>query len=179
MAPEAPAPRVWDEVPISRPIDLRRLAQQSGVALAALQHRNPGLLHDITPPNTHHALRVPPGLGPSLARKVAAMPTAQRLTYWQHRVRSGETLSGIALAYHADMRAVAEMNPVEIAHRHHRPLGDRGRGRGIADNGKAGRHLRDSFKSWRGRDRDLAAVRKSSGPRPASHAWFISSAAAG
>ena len=43
-----------------------------------------------------------------------------------------------------DHGAVAEMDAIEIAHRHHGPLGDRGRGRGVADNGKARRHFGDS-----------------------------------
>jgi hypothetical protein len=37
--------------------------------------------------------------------------------------------------------AVANVDAIEIAHRHHRSLGDIGRGRGIADNCKAGRHF--------------------------------------
>ena len=44
-------------------------------------------------------------------------------------------------------RAVAEMDAVEIAHRHHRPPGDGGRGRGVADNGKVRRHFRGSSAS--------------------------------
>jgi hypothetical protein len=34
------------------------------------------------------------------------------------------------------------MDAIEIAHRDHGPFGDRGQGRGIADNGKGGRHFR-------------------------------------
>ena len=41
-------------------------------------------------------------------------------------------------------RAVAEMDAVEIAHRHHRPLGDGARLGVVADNSKARRHLKDS-----------------------------------
>ncbi len=44
-----------------------------------------------------------------------------------------------------DHRAVAEMDPVEITHRDHRPLWDRGRGCGVAYNDKARRHFRDSL----------------------------------
>src|SRR5271154_4090876 len=38
-------------------------------------------------------------------------------------------------------RSVAEMNAIEIAHRNHRSLGDRGCGAGIADHSKIGGHL--------------------------------------
>ena len=36
---------------------------------------------------------------------------------------------------------------VEIAHRHHRPLGDGGCGRGVANNGKARRHFAGFFRA--------------------------------
>ncbi len=47
----------------------------------------------------------------------------------------------------SDHRAVAEMDAVEIAHRHHRPLGDGGCGRGVANNGKARRHFAGFFRA--------------------------------
>ena len=51
-----------------------------------------------------------------------------------------------------DHGPVAEMNTVEIAHRHHRSLGDRGGGRGIADNGKNSSHFNEiSFSRTVGR----------------------------
>ena len=81
-----------------------------------------------------------------------------------------------------DHGAVAEMDAVEIAHRHHRSLGDRGGGRGIADNDKVGRHFSGffNFDRW-GRDRDVAAPTKSSrapiGGR--GRAWAVHPAAAG
>ena len=48
-----------------------------------------------------------------------------------------------------DHRAVAEMDAVEIAHRHHRSPGDRGRRGGVADNGKVRRHFGD-LQRWVG-----------------------------
>ena len=41
--------------------------------------------------------------------------------------------------------AVAKVDAIEIAHRHHRSLWNGGRGRGVADIGKARRHFRDSL----------------------------------
>ena len=54
--------------------------------------------------------------------------------------------------------AVAKVDAIEITHRNHRSLGDRGRGRGVADNSKAGRHSWNSSKKvGRGRGRWLGA----------------------
>ena len=103
-------PATWDEVVVERAIDLRKLAPVGSESLAQLRALNPALLHDITPPDTVTRLRVPPGEGVALAARIESLPAAQRLAYWQHRVRPGETLSHIARAYGADMRAIAEVN---------------------------------------------------------------------
>ena len=86
-------------------------------------------------------------------------------TAWMRLERHGEGGPAARLA-HAQRRpdhgAMAEMDAVEIAHRHHRPPGDRGSGRGVADNGKFGRHSRgfwvDSggFPAHQGRGRTVA-----------------------
>src|SRR6267143_1402798 len=75
-----------------------------------------------------------------------------------------------------DNGAVAEVDAIEITHRHHSSLGDCGRRGVIADNSKARRHFEDSSAQVRvgGGDRDLGAAMKSSGgpsrPAPASGA---------
>ena len=103
-------PLVYDEIFVEQAVDLRRLAARTGAALETLRELNPALLHDITPPQKKSRLRVPLGRGDELAQRIASMPPAQRLTFWQHRVRPGDTLSGIARLYRTDMRAIAEMN---------------------------------------------------------------------
>jgi hypothetical protein len=61
----------------------------------------------------------------------------------RHRQR-GPTMGARHLQGGGNHRAMAEMDAVEITHRDHRPLGDRGRGGVIADNRKARRHFKDS-----------------------------------
>ena len=64
-----------------------------------------------------------PELGGVRAEKAA------RMRLEGHRQR-GPAMRAPHLQRRCDHRAVAEMDAVEIAHRHHRSLGDRGRGRG-------------------------------------------------
>ena len=78
-----------------------------------------------------------PELGGVRAEKAAGM----RLE--RHRQR-GPAMGAAHLQGGRNHRAVAEVDAVEIAHRHHRSLGDGGRGRGVADNGKARRHFGDA-----------------------------------
>jgi len=74
--------------------------------------------------------------------------------------------------------AVAEVDAVEIAHRHHRSLGNGGRGRGVADNGKTRRHFRDSStRAGCGGTVTWGAQRSQAGCQPGGAAVF--SAAAG
>src|SRR6266568_3647601 len=85
----------------------------------------------------------------------------------RHRQR-GPAMRARHLQRSRNNGAMAEVDAIEITHRNHRSLGDRGRGRGIADNSKARRHSRDSSTDvgW-GRDGDLARPMKSSGAEPA------------
>lgn len=108
-------PLDFDEINVKDAVDLRRLADRTGVPLLTLRELNPALLHDMTPPGRLSLLRVPAGRGTEIAALVSTLPPAERLTYWQHRVRQGDTLSGIARRYHADMRGIMEMNHLRNA----------------------------------------------------------------
>ena len=61
-----------------------------------------------------------------------------------------------------DHRAVAEMDAVEIAHRHHRPPRDRLRRRGVADHGESGHFSLESSAGMTGRTVTLMVRTKSS-----------------
>ena len=114
----------------------------------------------------HHGAGKPgPGQQPELAGLVGEpelggvrAEEAARMGLEGHRQRR-PAMGAAHLQGGGDHRAVAEMNAIEIAHRHHRPPGDVGCGRGVADNGKARRHFRDSSARGRqARDRDAAAA---------------------
>ena len=103
-------PLVFDEIPVRDAVDLRRLAVRSGVPIATLRDLNPALLHDVTPPHRPSTLRVPVGRGLELATLIATLPPSERLTYWMHKVRSGESLSSIARRYRTNIQAIRDMN---------------------------------------------------------------------
>ena len=64
---------------------------------------------------------------------------AARMRLERHRQRR-PVMAARHLKRGGNDRAMAEVDAVEIAHRHHRPLGNRGFRRGVADNGKTWRH---------------------------------------
>src|SRR5258708_2046166 len=80
-----------------------------------------------------------PELGGVRAEKAA------RVRLERHRQRRPAMIAR-HLQRRGNDRTVAEMDAVEIPHRYHRSLGDRGRGRGVAANRKARRPSRNSSK---------------------------------
>src|SRR5713101_10031093 len=94
---------------------------------------------------------------------------AARMRLERHRQRRPAV--GVAhLQGRCNHGAVTEVDAIEIAHGDHGSLRDGGRGRGVADNGEAGRHFRDS--STQGSDGGgtvtWGAQRSQAGAEPAS-----------
>jgi membrane-bound lytic murein transglycosylase D len=85
-----------------------------------LKSLNPGLKRWCTPPATRehpYTLRLPRGTAPLFAENFAKLPKRQRLTFRIHRVKSGDTLSAIALAYGTKTEAIMSMNHLKSARR--------------------------------------------------------------
>jgi len=100
----------WDRVDLDRPVDLALLSEASGVSLAVLRTGNPELRYDVTPPEGRYALKVPVGAAPAV-REVLARPGFQALRYYQHRIRSGDTLSALARHYEVSVPLILRLNP--------------------------------------------------------------------
>ena len=139
----------------------------------------------------HHGAREPgSGQQPQLSglvgepelRGVRAEETA-RMRLERHRQR-GLAMGAAHSQRGLDHGAVAEMDAVEIAHRDHDSLGDRGRGRGIADNDKVWTSFRSLgvFNSGRLRGRTVtwparrSQARASSCGRPGCQVYFLPAA---
>jgi len=87
------------------------LARLADTTVAALRELNPQYLRLTTPPNGIWVVRVPPGRGAGLAEAYAALPSAQRVTFREHIVRSGETMSGLASRYGVAVEDIRAANP--------------------------------------------------------------------
>ncbi|HJS47936.1 MAG TPA: LysM peptidoglycan-binding domain-containing protein, partial [Gemmatimonadales bacterium] len=55
-------------------------------------------------------VRIPAGSGPAVQVAYAELPKARRVTYVEHRVARGETLSGIAKRYRVSVASIREAN---------------------------------------------------------------------
>lgn len=109
----AAAPAPCDTVRIPDSVELKVLAEATGVSLDTLIKMNPELVHAVTPPDFDgrgYPLLVPQGMGPVFAEDYQKIPESAKLTWTFHRVRYGETLYGIARRYRVGLRSLRIAN---------------------------------------------------------------------
>jgi len=100
-----------ETVTLDHPADFRTLAQVAGVSVDQLRELNPALIRWTTPPGARrHSLRVPAGVKADFLEGLARIPPHQRVAWITHRVRPGETVSGIAKRHGTNVQALLEMN---------------------------------------------------------------------
>jgi len=102
----------FERVPIEGAVDLRVIAACAGEPVEGIRSLNPELRRLATPADRTFALRVPAGRAEAVATCVAELPLEKRVSFRQHVVRRGETLSGIARANGVAPRDVAEANGI-------------------------------------------------------------------
>jgi len=102
-------PASWEAISPRRPVDLKLLSEQAGVPLALLREANPELQYGVTPPGPGYALKVP-AASAAAVRAVLEDPTRKLVRFYLHKVRSGDTLSGIANRYGTPVPAIVDSN---------------------------------------------------------------------
>jgi membrane-bound lytic murein transglycosylase D len=100
----------WERIPVERQTDLELLAAEAGVDAAALRAANRELLYGITPPDRNYHLKVR-AADSSPVRKALARSDTVLIRHYFHTIRSGDTLSALALHYGVSAAQIAEANP--------------------------------------------------------------------
>ena len=108
MVPDAPV--LSDKVTVDYSIDLRLVADVTNATLQEIVALNPSLLRMNTPRDVSFDLHIPVGTHEVFASRVKDIPEDKRSSWRFHVVRGGETLDGIALAFHAHAKEIAETN---------------------------------------------------------------------
>ena len=116
------SPLQYTEVSVSKPIDLKAAAKVLSTSIEELKKLNPSLRGLTTPANyPNFQLKVPADTTQEVHEQLAALPAAKirrvQSSSCSHKVRSGETLSGIARRYHLkvdDLRIANDMSPRTI-----------------------------------------------------------------
>jgi len=104
-------PLNYQIVEVSKQVQVTDIAQKIGVQGQILKDLNPELRYNILPPETY-ALKVPPDSADQLQASIESIPISHppRPAYVTHRVRSGETLSGIADKYRTSVSRIMRAN---------------------------------------------------------------------
>jgi len=110
---EPDPPLRTDRVQPGHPIDLRLVAETIEVDLDTLRLLNPQLLRLVTPPTPSFVLRLPEGTAEQFQAGIAPIPPEKWVSWRQHRVTDGDTLSAIAKQYRVATTAIADANGLD------------------------------------------------------------------
>jgi membrane-bound lytic murein transglycosylase D len=116
--PEPFPPLTWETVEIERSAELSALDKSMDLSSGTLATLNPELRRQATPADPYE-LKIPTGQTATLMASLATLPEweAPVNTFSVHRVRRGETLSGIASRYGTNVRTLMEANNLRSANR--------------------------------------------------------------
>ncbi|MGH7569273.1 MAG: transglycosylase SLT domain-containing protein [Gemmatimonadales bacterium] len=105
------APLLFDEVAVPDATGLDVLARLADTTVAAVLELNPHFVRGITPPGRAVTVRLPRGRGEIAAARYAELPVNERVTFVDHYVTRGETLSEIARRYRVSQVMIQGANP--------------------------------------------------------------------
>lgn len=109
-------PVEFDHVSISDATDLSVIARCADTTVKTLKDLNPACLRWTTPPNTEIHVKVPAGSGERCQANLTTIPASERVTWRQHKVRKGETLSMIASKYGTTVSSLKNLNGIRNSH---------------------------------------------------------------
>lgn len=98
------------KVEIGSQIDLGIVAKLAGMNIGDLYDINPGFKRWATAPDGPHQLLVPAERRDALLEALKQLPDDKRVRWVRHRIRSGDTLSGIARHYGVSVSSIRHAN---------------------------------------------------------------------
>jgi len=105
------APLMFDEIGVADATGLDVLARLADTTVDALLELNPQFVRGITPPGMAVTVRVPRGRGTQVAARYDTLPPTERITFIDHYVTRGQTLSDIAKRYRVTTTMIQSANP--------------------------------------------------------------------
>jgi membrane-bound lytic murein transglycosylase D len=91
-------------------IDLALAAELADVSLEDLYRLNPAFNRWATAPEGPHNLLLPVDKAENFNRKLAELPTSERIKWARHKIKDGETLGQIANQYHTTVNMLRQVN---------------------------------------------------------------------
>lgn len=100
----------FERVAVGSQIELALAADLAEMPLEEFYLLNPGFNHWATDPEGPHDLLVPIEKAPLFRERLAELAPGERVAWQRHRVRTGETLGGIARRYGTRVSVIQELN---------------------------------------------------------------------
>ena len=112
-------PIVFDIIEVERPTELRKIAEAADCSLSEIKELNPHFKKWCTPPDMVVEVKVPKGAGAQCSDRLAAMKGDKLGSFVQHKVKKGETLSGIAAQHEVTVKDIRNFNEIAASHTIH------------------------------------------------------------
>ncbi|HET7249215.1 MAG TPA: LysM peptidoglycan-binding domain-containing protein [Gemmatimonadales bacterium] len=104
-------PLQFDEIRVPEATGLDVLAHLADTTTDALLELNPQFVRGVTPPGREVTVRVPRGAGTRTAERYDTLSATSRITFVEHYVTRGQTLSDIAKQYRVSASLIQGANP--------------------------------------------------------------------
>jgi membrane-bound lytic murein transglycosylase D len=101
----------FDEVEVPDALSLDVMARAASLDQKELEEMNPQLLRGVTPFGAATRLRVPEGAGARSAEAIRSIPPEERVSFLEHAVARGETLTHVARLYGVSVNDLQAANP--------------------------------------------------------------------
>ena len=105
------SPLVFDEITVPDATGLDVIARLADTTVDAVLELNPQFVRGITPPGRLVTVRVPRGRGTQVATRYDSLPVNERITFVDHYVAAGQTLTDIAHRYRVSIAMLQSANP--------------------------------------------------------------------
>lgn len=100
-----------EKVRVRQATDLKVIAEAAGTTVDEIKRLNPELLRWFTPPDyPDYEIKLPAGSADKFAANISMIPTAERIRFHEHKVRKGDTISGIAKRYGTTANPIMYLN---------------------------------------------------------------------
>ncbi len=100
----------FESINVGSQIDLATVSDLSGLTIDEVYTLNPGFNRWATDPKGPHQLLIPIDKASVFKQKLAALPQSERMTWKQHKIREGESLSQIAARYNTSVSTLKQTN---------------------------------------------------------------------
>jgi len=102
----------FKQVKIKAQIDLALAAELAEIDLETLYNYNPAFNRWATDPDGPHSLILPFAAAEAFEKNYAELPANKHLQWTRHKIKSGETLSHIALKYNTSVKHLKKVNNI-------------------------------------------------------------------